>query len=86
MGSCVTPLPTSPRRTGAYALTDKGIDLYPILLAIQAWADDWVRDRYRSPLRLQHRTCGRALRLRVSCDRCGGQILRATGQLSIRAG
>lgn len=72
-----------PGRTGAYALTEKGIDLYPVLLAIQAWADDWVRDRLRSPLRLQHRTCGTALRLMARCDRCAEPVNRANAELRI---
>lgn len=72
-----------PGRTGAYALTEKGIALYPILLAIQAWADDWLRGRVRSPVKLKHRPCGEPLRLVVACDQCGTAVTRANARLHI---
>ncbi len=72
---------------GAYALTDKGIDLHPILLAIQAWADQWLPERYRSPVKFVHRPCGHPLQLRVSCDCCGEALERGNSCLVIeRAG
>ncbi len=43
-----------------YRLTDKGIDLFGTLMALQDWADDWVSERYRSPVRFIHRDCGQA--------------------------
>ena len=66
---------------GAYALTDKGIDLHPILLAIQGWADDWLPDRYRSPVKFMHRPCGQALRLRLSCSQCGQPLSRSNSRI-----
>ena len=68
---------------GAYVLTAKGLDIYPILIAIQAWADRWLRERYRSPLKLTHRPCGHTLRLRVSCDHCGQALGRANSRLTM---
>ena len=68
---------------GAYALTDKGIDLHPILLAIQAWADEWLRERLRSPVKFVHRPCGQPLQLRVSCDHCGAPLARGNSRLTI---
>ena len=68
---------------GAYALTDKGIALHPILLAIQAWADQWLPERYRSPVKFVHRPCGHPLQLRVSCDHCGQALERGNSRLVI---
>ena len=68
---------------GAYALSDKGIDLHPILLAIQAWADAWLRERYRSPVTFVHRPCGQPLQLQVICDACGQTLSRANSRLVI---
>ena len=68
-------------RKGTYVLTEKGIDLYPVLLALQAWADDWLRDRVRSPVKLVHSRCGQALRLRVCCGQCGGTLARGNSRL-----
>ena len=68
---------------GAYALTDKGIALHPILLAIQAWADEWLRERYRSPVKFVHRLCGRALKMQIRCEECGGVLARDNSRLTI---
>ena len=68
---------------GAYALTAKGIDLFPVLLAIQAWADKWLRERYRSPVKFAHRLCGQPLQLRVSCDGCGAVLSQANSRLVV---
>jgi DNA-binding HxlR family transcriptional regulator len=70
-------------RAGAYMLTEKGIALYPILLAIQAWADKWLRDRYRSPVRLKHRTCGQPLQLSLVCSSCGKALQRANARITV---
>ncbi len=41
-----------------YRLTEKGVDLYGAIVAIQDWADVWLKDRYRSPVKLVHKACG----------------------------
>jgi DNA-binding HxlR family transcriptional regulator len=46
------------RDRGRYRLTEAGIDLYGVLVVIQDWADAWLPDRYRSPVRLLHNECG----------------------------
>ena len=56
---------------GAYRLTDKGLDLFPVLVCIETWADAWLRERARSPLRLVHAGCGQPLRMAVQCSGCG---------------
>jgi len=41
-----------------YRLTERGLDLYGVTVAIQDWADAWLEPRFRSPVRLIHRSCG----------------------------
>lgn len=60
-----------------YRLTEKGIDLYGVLVAIEAWADAWLRKRYRSPVRLIHRDCGKTFRPLTTCAACGELVLRS---------
>ena len=67
-----------PGRTGRYALTERGLALYPVLLALQAWADDGLPDRLRSPLRLKHRPCGQGLRSALACAACDQALTRET--------
>ena len=69
-----------PTKAG-YLLTDKGIDLYPILLAMETWADNWLRQRYRSPVKLVHRQCQNLLAMRVDCDQCGKPMARENCRL-----
>ena len=57
----------APTRAGAspqgYWLTEKGVDLYGVTVAVQAWADAWLPNRTRSPVTLVHRACGMPFRI-----------------------
>ncbi len=70
-------------RTGAYRITDKGVAFYPVLLAIQAWADEWLPDRLRSPLPLLHVPCGQPLNTAVACGVCGDTMNAANSDVSV---
>lgn len=61
---------TEGNRRSGYRLTAKGAALFPVLVAIEAWADTWLRDRYRSPLRLTHAACGQPLKIVLRCSHC----------------
>ena len=41
-----------------YRLTDKGLDLYPVLVALNAWGSRYYADPAGSPLTFRHRGCG----------------------------
>lgn len=45
-----------------YHLTNKGIALYGVLVTIQAWADAWLPQRYKSPVQLIHAPCGQVFK------------------------
>ncbi len=49
-----------PRRW-QYILTEKGLDLYPVIVAQIGWADRWLAGAAGPPLALTHKVCGRAL-------------------------
>lgn len=57
-----------------YVLTRAGEELVPVLLALTAWGDRWVRPREGVPMRFVHKTCGGELRARVTCGHCGGAV------------
>jgi DNA-binding HxlR family transcriptional regulator len=50
-----------------YRLTDKGFDLYPVLVAIAAWGDRYVADRAGPPVEFAHRDCGAEVRTVLEC-------------------
>jgi hypothetical protein len=57
-----------------YRLTEKGRDLYPVLLALLQWGDRWFSDERGPPLILTHKPCGHDLRMVVACNHCDGEI------------
>lgn len=65
-----------------YRLTAKGRDLYGVIVSIQAWADVWLPDRYRSPVLLIHRACGHEFRPRTLCALCGGVVTHGDLEVS----
>lgn len=54
----------------AYNLTEKGRDLYPVLVALLQWGDAWYADRKGPPLILTHEPCGNNLTLESKCSVC----------------
>lgn len=70
-------------RKGSYRITDKGIAFYPILLAIQNWADEWLPNRLRSPLRLFHQPCAKPLKLAIGCATCGQPMTAGESRFEI---
>src|ERR1700691_1888367 len=65
------PVPGGVLRKGSYQqdrLTDKGLDLYPVLVALMHWGDRYEGDPAGPPVLLTHRDCGEPVRLQLSCD------------------
>ena len=56
-----------------YRLTEKGLDLQPIILAMQAWGDRYMAPD-GAPLDLEHLDCGHIVHAVPSCDHCGGEL------------
>ena len=62
------PLPGSGQRSRAeYRLTSKGLDLYPVLVALMQWGDRYEACPDGPPVQLRHRDCGEPVQLRLSC-------------------
>lgn len=62
------PYQTSPPRY-EYRLTDKGLDLYPVLLSIWKWDTEWGDDDELPP-ELIHEGCGKPMKPVFICDAC----------------
>jgi len=56
-----------------YRLTDKGLDLYPVLVALMQWGDQYAAGPAGPQARLTHRDCGQPVRLQLTC--AGGHAL-----------
>jgi DNA-binding HxlR family transcriptional regulator len=56
------------RQRHEYRLTEKGIDLYPTLVALMQWGDKYLAEGTPPPLELHHRDCGAPVHLGIVCD------------------
>jgi DNA-binding HxlR family transcriptional regulator len=50
-----------------YRLTEKGLDLYPVLLALQTWGDRYLADPEGPPIEFAHRGCDAKVELVMRC-------------------
>src|SRR5687767_2013701 len=56
-----------------YLLTDKGRDLFPVLVTLIQWGDRWTADD-GPPLRPVHEPCEHATSPRLACEHCGDDV------------
>lgn len=57
-----------------YRLTQKGMDLYPILLAVMDWGEHYLTpDRERMVI-LEHKVCGHETSPQLVCSHCGERV------------
>ena len=56
-----------------YRLTEKGLDLYPVLVAIMKWGDRWKSDQ-KPPVRLVHKLCDHDADPKFVCGHCGQEL------------
>ena len=61
-------------RRFSYRLTERGLDLYSVTLALMQWGDKWLAGNKGPPLVLTHRKCGHRLRANLCCTECGEPI------------
>ena len=54
-----------------YRLTEKGLDLWPIVVALMQWGDRSRRPPAGPPVVLEHRGCGGAVDEHRLCESCG---------------
>ncbi|GAB3958702.1 winged helix-turn-helix transcriptional regulator [Micromonospora vulcania] len=50
-----------------YRLTEKGLDLWPVLVAVLGWGDRYLADPEGSALSVGHRDCGAPVRVELRC-------------------
>jgi DNA-binding HxlR family transcriptional regulator len=54
-----------------YALTKKGEELFPLLMAVLAWGDKWSHGEEGPLVRLHHHACGKRTKAGLRCSACG---------------
>jgi DNA-binding HxlR family transcriptional regulator len=66
---------TGQRGRDEYRLTSKGLDLYPVLVALMQWGDRYEVGPDGPPVLLRHRDCGEPVQLQLSCR--AGHVLES---------
>jgi DNA-binding HxlR family transcriptional regulator len=57
-----------------YRLTEKGLDLWPVLVALMYWGDEHATPPAGPPVLLTHRACGGAVDGHRTCTACGARL------------
>ena len=68
------------RSRDEYRLTDKGLDLYPVLVALMEWGDLYEVGTPGPQVVLHHRDCGEPLRLQMACD--AGHVIQSAREVT----
>ena len=53
-----------------YRLTEKGRDLYPVIMMMVRWGDKWMDDGNGAPMVYKHHGCGEYFTPEISCSAC----------------
>jgi DNA-binding HxlR family transcriptional regulator len=65
-----------------YRMTEKGADLFPVLVALMQWGDRWLAPA-GAPVQLSHHGCDEPVRLEL---RCAAGHQPTPGELDLRVG
>lgn len=57
-----------------YRLTQKGLELYPVLLSLVHWGDRHCADADGPPMLHRHKACGHDFRGVLTCSECGEAV------------
>jgi DNA-binding HxlR family transcriptional regulator len=68
-----------------YRLTEKGRDLYPVLISLMRWGDRWMAGPEGPPVRLTHE-CGHAPDAALVCSHCGEELSARQVKAEMRPG
>jgi DNA-binding HxlR family transcriptional regulator len=57
-----------------YALTEKGADLTPALIALMQWGDRWKWKGGVGPVQVLHEDCGHEIKVELRCEHCAREV------------
>jgi DNA-binding HxlR family transcriptional regulator len=55
------------RQRYEYRLTKKGLELFPVLIALMQWGDRWMSNKGGPPVAVNHRRCNAPVHAEVRC-------------------
>ncbi len=57
-----------------YFLTEKGLDLWPVMISMMHWGDRYLSEPEGPPMLIRHKRCGGLVDDRGSCAKCGERL------------
>lgn len=57
-----------------YRLTPRGIDLYPVMITLAQWGNQWCDDGNGAPVEYFHQSCGNKMHAVLSCSECASEL------------
>jgi DNA-binding HxlR family transcriptional regulator len=57
-----------------YRLTERGLDLFPVIASLLRWGDRWAADPDGPPVVLVHEACGHDAQPVLTCSHCGSPV------------
>jgi DNA-binding HxlR family transcriptional regulator len=63
-----------------YRLTRKGLDLYPVLVALMEWGNEYAVSPPGPQVELRHRDCGEPVHLQLACQ--AGHVLDSAREVT----
>lgn len=57
-----------------YRLTEKGLELYPLLLSMSKWADKWMDGGQGAPVQYVHTACRNLFQPLLVCSECREEV------------
>ena len=77
--------PADKPRKSVYKLTQKGLELWPVLIALKQWGDKWTGpwEDDISPVTVMHKGRGHELTLRHVCAHCGEDVSAHDGEVCV---
>lgn len=67
-----------------YRLTEKGVELFPLIVVLNTWGDRWMAGPAGAPIELVHRNCGRTIKPALTCPICKERMV--PHEMSLRPG
>jgi DNA-binding HxlR family transcriptional regulator len=60
-----------------YRLTEKGRALFPVIVALIQWGDEWAAGPDGPPVVFRHDACGHVTQPALTCPHCRGEVSAA---------
>jgi DNA-binding HxlR family transcriptional regulator len=57
-----------------YRLTEKGLDLWPVIISLARWGGKWGELEVGPAIALQHKDCGAVVEPQLCCPECGEPV------------